>query len=254
MAEIGGHVLTGRAVGEDQAQAARAVDGEHGGGVGDEIVVAAGIVDLVERAELSQHVVEQGEVVRARAEERRVEVRDVAAKLIRRVAGGVDGDHHHLNVRGVVAQRVDGALDLEHRRGAHVGAERVAEIHEHDLPLIVAEGKRAAIRGLQREVVQRLRGVEHRAPVRVSAGRQNERQQPGGERDFPRAVGRWGHQGIDSASWPDRRSLTHSQGAANWCYVGTLSPYQIDRWSIWTGNLPAANSTIPQGDMSPRPM
>jgi hypothetical protein len=131
---VGEQLVHRHAVGREQAQAALAVEhvatGDVAHGVG--IRYLAGFL-FVERLEVAGH---RGQL-RFVADQRDclgVERFHIGARNLRRVAGRVDADEHHLQLVGILAHQVLDLAQLDHRGRAHVRAAGEAEEQIGHLP------------------------------------------------------------------------------------------------------------------------
>ena len=128
-----------------QHERAGVVDGEQGGvGVHDVDVAVRPLGHLVADAERLGEAAQLGVVVerdRVRAGHEALDVLgdDVA------VAIGIDGDHHHVDPFGIVAEVVERAPQVGERRGTDVGAVRVAEERDEQPVVRRHEPERLAV-------------------------------------------------------------------------------------------------------------
>jgi hypothetical protein len=116
----------------------------------------------------------------------------IGARDLRRVAGRVDADEHHLQLVGILAHQVLDLAQLDHRGRAHVRAAGEAEEQIGHLPLQVLRATHGAVAVGHRPLLAEffagdVLGVEVHARLRAAAGQQAEQQAcgpaAGGERN-----------------------------------------------------------------------
>ena len=97
-----------------------------------------------------EHPISAGDVgdllsTAGQADDRRVEVGDVGAHVLRPIARGIDGDEQGREAVRLVTQQIEGVGDRAERRRTHVGTIGVAEEDQHAPAAEIGVGYGAAV-------------------------------------------------------------------------------------------------------------